>query len=116
MMSGIVMVRIQTRNSARYATVSATPTRSSVGSARSVRDTLPRLRNHLPQDVLERRVLDREIGGAQRAEQVADDAGQLALGHAQRDPVAVPREHGAELVDIRRLDEREADALVRVHA
>ena len=38
-----------------------------------------RLAEHRAQDVLERRIFDREVGGLERAEQVADHRGQLAL-------------------------------------
>src|SRR6266545_7367399 len=104
MISGIVEVSIQTTNSARYATVSATPMRSSVGSARRARlgaDLTSRrsvrlrglaLAEHHAQHVLERRILDREVGGLERAEQVTDGIGNIALGDPHGDALTFAHE------------------------
>src|SRR5438128_2003668 len=89
MTSGIVVVRIQTIISARYAIVSAKPTRNIVGIARSsVRTRAGRLvvrllvrLEHLAHDVLERRILDRQVSDALAAEEMADDLAQLVLRH-----------------------------------
>ena len=52
------------------------------------------------------------------AEQVADHAGELALGDPQRDALAVAREHAAELGELvvgDRLGQRERHPLVGIH-
>src|SRR5690242_4114851 len=125
MISGIVVVSIHTTNSARYATVSATPTRHKVGSARSVLTERSSLRSavgasppnpntrslrslssflvlaeHLAQDIFERRVLDREVGRLERAQHVPDDLGNLPLRHLERHPLRLARHHGAEPCDL----------------
>ena len=58
------------------------------------------LAEHHAQDVFERRIFDREVGGLERAEQLADDGGDFALGDAQGDALAVAGEQGAEAGEV----------------